>query len=70
MMTETPFRRGREEARGAAARKVGIVDKVKAIFKKPKAVAVAADGKLTPEDMWNQIGYHRITGACSTRTSS
>ncbi|MBN2151919.1 MAG: hypothetical protein JW839_10760, partial [Candidatus Lokiarchaeota archaeon] len=54
-----------EDARkqeAAAARKAGIGDKVKAMFKKPKVVEVAVDGKLTAEDMWNQVGYHRITG--------
>ncbi len=46
----------------SAGQKKGLVDKVKGMFKKSKVVEVAKGGKLTPEEMWNQIGYHRITG--------
>ncbi|MEX2684161.1 MAG: hypothetical protein Q6373_021505 [Candidatus Sigynarchaeota archaeon] len=60
--TNPPSAEGAREQKAAAARKGGFVDKIKGMFKKSKAVAVAVDGKLTAEDLWNQIGYHRITG--------
>jgi len=60
--TNPPSAEDARKQEAAVARKGGIVDKVKDMFKKPKAVEVAVEGKLTAEDMWNQIGYHRITG--------
>jgi len=51
-----------ESKENVAPKKQGFVAKILASFKKQKAEKTAADELLTPETMWNQIGYHRITG--------
>lgn len=46
----------------SSVQKKGFVTKIKTMFAKPKKEAVAAGEITTTEEMWNQIGFHRVTG--------